>query len=174
LGDVSYSNASGAGETPMIEIDLDVRDFSSNWANCDLVSSYVSRMVCHNRLDSMLFANLYSSALNELMETAFHRHGNDGKVVCRFKRRENSDRIEIDMPGSEDIARFYDDAVALTKRPDKDAIYLDRLFSAEDPDRSLGLLELSVDYGAEFNLTRDQSNNRICLTADLVFEDNAS
>ena len=43
-------------------------------------------MVSHNRSDSLLYANLLSSALNELLETAFIHHGPDGDFSCRVSR----------------------------------------------------------------------------------------
>ena len=44
-----------------------IDDFASEWLHCDRISSYLARMVSHNRTDSLLYANLLSSALNELL-----------------------------------------------------------------------------------------------------------
>ncbi|GAA0783547.1 ubiquinone biosynthesis methyltransferase UbiE [Roseibium denhamense] len=155
----------------MIELDLDVQDFASDWSNCDSMSSYVSRMVCHNRTDSLLFANLYSSALNELLETAFRVHGRTGQLVCRFRRTGDVDRIEIDMPSDDGVLSFYQGAVDLARGPDAQTVYLDKLFSSDVPDMALSLLELSVDYGADLSLTRDDQAQRLCLAAELVLEE---
>lgn len=171
MSEVSYTQDDGPADLPMIEVDLDVREFASDWSNCDLVSSYVSKMICHNRTDSLLFANLYSSALNELLETAFRVHGEDGNVICRFKRAGKVDRIEIDLPSNNAVAEFYHDAVGLTQQPNAEKLYLEKLFSSDVPDTSLGLLELRIDYGADLSLTQDNDNNRICLAADLVLEE---
>lgn len=169
MSHLPYTQDNGAADEPMIEVDFDIGDFTSDWSNCDIVSSYVSRMISHNRADSLLFANLYSSALNEVLETAFRVHGPTGKLVCRFKRAGNIDRIEVDLPSNDAVASFYRKAVDLTRQPDAERLYLTRLFSWDVPDTSLGLLELSVDYGANFSLK--QTTNRICLAADLVLEE---
>lgn len=39
----------------MIHLDLDIKDFCSDWTHCDLMSGYIARMVSHNRLDSCFF-----------------------------------------------------------------------------------------------------------------------
>jgi len=46
----------------MIQIDMEITDFLSAWPHCDYLSNYISRMVSHNRSDSVLHSRL------------FHRH----------------------------------------------------------------------------------------------------
>ena len=62
----------------MIEIDMEINTFISEWLHCDYLSTYLARMISHNRSDSVLHSNLFSSALNELLD-----HGRRaGVVVC--------------------------------------------------------------------------------------------
>ena len=90
-----------SGTDQLLEVSMGIQDFSSDWLHCDRISSYVARMVSHNRSDSLLYANLLSSALNELLETVFANHGPDGEFSCRVRRRGASDVIELNLPCDE-------------------------------------------------------------------------
>lgn len=153
----------------MLQMDLDIGDFCSNWSHCDLMSAYLARMVSHNRLDSILFSNLYSSALNELLETVFRVHGESGKLHCSVQRRDNLDRVELVFPADETVCRVYEEAVAKACGDDAERLYLEALFADEDPDASLGLMELGVDYGAKLSTAR-RDDGRLCLIAELSLE----
>ncbi len=153
----------------MLQMDLDIEDFCSDWAHCDLMSGYLARMVSHNRLDSLLFSNLYSSALNELLETIFRVHGDKGKLECVVRRRGNLDRIELTFPADDETFRVYQDAIGRVCGSDAEDLYLEALFAESEPDAGLGLLELGVDYGARFTVDR-REDGRICLVAELALE----
>ncbi|WP_146048473.1 ubiquinone biosynthesis methyltransferase UbiE [Roseibium marinum] len=151
-------------------MDLDIGDFCSNWAHCDLLSAYLARMVSHNRLDSLLFSNLYSSALNELLETVFRVHGKSGKLECSVRRRDGLDRIELVFPADEETFRVYREAIEKLSGGNAEKLYLEALFTEDEPDASLGLLELGVDYGARLSIDRT-ADGRMCLVAELALED---
>ncbi|QFT28900.1 ubiquinone biosynthesis methyltransferase UbiE [Roseibium porphyridii] len=154
----------------MLHMDLDIKDFCSDWAHCDLMSGYLARMVSHNRLDSLLFSNLYSSALNELLETVFRVHGEDGKLECAVHRQGNHDRIELTFPADQPTFETYRKAIEKVQASDAEALYLEALFTEDEPDAGLGLLELGVDYGARLTIDRLE-NGRMCLVAELALED---
>ena len=40
--------------------------FASDWSNCDRISNYIGNLVSQRRTDSLRYANLFSSVLNEL------------------------------------------------------------------------------------------------------------
>ncbi|WP_156510415.1 ubiquinone biosynthesis methyltransferase UbiE [Labrenzia sp. OB1] len=160
----------GSDLPQMLQMDLDIGDFCSNWAHCDLFSAYLARMVSHNRLDSLLFSNLYSSALNELLETVFRVHGNSGKLECSVRRQGGLDRIELVFPADEDTFAVYREAIDKLSGKDAEKLYLEALFTEDEPDASLGLLELGVDYGARLAIDR-AGDGRMCLVAELTLED---
>jgi len=154
----------------MIHLDLDIKEFCSDWTHCDLMSGYLARMVSHNRLDSLLFANLYSSALNELLEAVYRTHGVSGKLECAVQRRGNLDRIILTFPADEETYRVYEEAIRKVDADNAEALYLEALFADEEPGASLGLLELGVDYDARLAIGRCE-DGRMRLTADLALED---
>lgn len=154
----------------MIHLDLDIREFCSDWTHCDLMSGYLARMVSHNRLDSLLFSNLYSSALNELLEAVYRTHGKTGKLDCAVQRRGNLDRIVLTFPADEETFRIYEDAIRKVDAENAEALYLEALFADQEPGASLGLLELGVDYGARLAIDRCE-DGRMRLIADLALED---
>jgi len=155
----------------MLQMDLNIEDFCSDWSHCDLMSAYLARMVSHNRLDSLLFSNLYSSAVNELLETVFRMHGNDGTLHCSVHRKGNLDRVELVFPADDDTYRAYEDAIGKVSDKNAEKLYLDALFSEAEPDASLSLLELGVDYGARMTVDR-LDDGRVHLAAEMMLEDN--
>lgn len=163
-------NTAGGDFELLLEIDMDIGDFSSNWSYCDRVSSYVAQMISHNRTDSLLFSNLFSSALNELLETAYRAHGASGRFVCSVSRLGDRDRIELTIPCEATGTRFYLDASERLARADVADQYRSALFSAGPLDPDIGLFELAVDYDAALSVDAEQKNT-IRLVADLALED---
>ena len=154
----------------MIHLNLDIKDFCSDWTHCDLMSGYVARMVSHNRLDSLLFSNLYSSALNELLEAVYRVHGESGKLECAVQRQGNLDRIVLTFPADDAIYGVYQDAIDKAAGENAEALYLEALFADGEPEAGLGLLELGVDYGARLAIDRCE-DGRMRLVADLALEE---
>ena len=132
---------------------MGIEAFASEWLHCDRISSYLARMVSHNRADSLLYANLLSSALNELLETAFVHHGPEGDFSCRVSRAGEADVIELDLPCDEhDIVLLHATAAQRLQQPDLAEIYHAALFSPGSADPHLGLLEVAVDYRARISI----------------------
>jgi hypothetical protein len=157
-----------SGTDQLLEVSIGIEDFSSEWLHCDRLSSYVARMVSHNRADSLLYANLLSSALNELLETVFSHHGPQGEFHCRVKRSGMKDVIELTLPCDEDALRFYNDAAALLQRRDVAEAYQAALFSPGAQDPRLGLLEVAVDYQAQISIV--PAGGQIILSAEMTIE----
>lgn len=157
-----------SGTDQLLEVSMEIEDFSSEWLHCDRLSSYVARMVSHNRADSLLYANLLSSALNELLETVFSNHGPEGEFSCRVKRYGPKDVIELTLPCDDDTLRFYTDAEGLLRRGDVAEIYQSALFSPGAQDPRLGLLEVAVDYQAKISIS--PAGDRLTLSAEMMIE----
>lgn len=158
-----------SGTTPLVEISMGIEAFASEWLHCDRISSYLARMVSHNRRDSLLYANLLSSALNELLETAFAHHGPQGAFSCRVSRSGEADLIELDLPCDEASLSFYADAARRLGQPDVTAAYQAALFADGGPDPHLGLLEVAVDYRARISI-QPENGNRLKLAAEVALE----
>ena len=147
---------------------MGIEDFSSEWLHCDRISSYVARMVSHSRTDSLLYANLLSSALNELLETVFSNHGPGGEFICRVRRSGAKDVIELTLPCDDTALRFYMDAAGLLERGDLADVYRTALFSPGEQDPRLGLLEVAVDYQAKIRIA--PAGSRLTLSAEMMLE----
>ena len=148
---------------------MGIEAFASEWLHCDRISSYLARMVSHNRADSLLYANLLSSALNELLETAFAHHGPQGDFACRVSRAGDADVIELELPCDEQTLSFYNEAAKRLTAGDLAAAYHAALFSAGEADPHLGLLEVAVDYQARISIT-PEGGNRLRLAAEMALE----
>jgi hypothetical protein len=159
-----------AGEfVPLLEVDMEARMFGESWAHCDHLSSYIAKMVSHNRADSLLYANLFSSALNELLETAFRMHDAPGRFRCRILRQGATDRVELVIPCRPERMAFYLETVALGRDENAIETYSNMLFSEHVYDQRTGLLELAVDYAAMMDAA-PVAGGGICLRADLALE----
>jgi hypothetical protein len=158
------------GFEPLLQIDMGVEVFASNWLYCDRLSSYVSRMVSHNRTDSLLYSNLLSSALNELLETAFRQHGAAGEFSCRMLRNGVIDRIELHIPCDEAASAFFRAAAEGIRGSDVGDQYRSALFAGDQIDPRIGLLELTIDYGARIEVEQ-LAPGLIVLSAQLNLED---
>lgn len=156
------------GTDQLLEVSMEIEDFSSEWLHCDRISSYVARMVSHNRADSLLYANLLSSALNELLETVFLNHGPEGQFSCRVRRSGPKDVIELTLPCDDPTLQFYTDAAGLLQRRDVADVYQTALFSPGAQDPRLGLLEVAVDYHAKISIM--PAGNRLTLSAEMMIE----
>jgi hypothetical protein len=162
--------ATAADFRPMLEIEMDIDVFASNWTHCDRISTYLSRMVSHNRTDSLLYSNLFSSALNELLETVFRTHQAGGRFRCHVLRAGAIDRIELTIPTDSEQEAFYTDAVRVLRGANVSDRYRQALFSAGPVDPRIGLYELAVDYGASFSVERSGGSS-LRLIAEFALED---
>lgn len=157
-----------SGMKPLLEISMGMEAFASEWLHCDRFSSYVARMVSHNRADSLLYANLLSSALNELLETVFTNRGPDGAFTCRIYRDGGTDVIEITLPCDEKARTFYVDAANRLAGGNVAETYQAALFSSGAPDPHLGLLEIAADYRAKISIVPVGSQMK--LSAEMTLE----
>lgn len=157
-----------SGANQLLELSMGIEHFSSEWIHCDRISSYVARMVSHNRADSLLYANLLSSALNELLETVFAHHGPNGQLSCRVKRAGASDIIELSLPCDDKALKFYTQAADMLDRGDIADRYEEALFSSGEQDPHLGLLEVAVDYRAKIRIA--PAGEHLTLSAEMTLE----
>jgi hypothetical protein len=153
----------------LLEFDMDISGFTSNWAYCDRLSTYFARMISHNRSDSLLYSNLFSSALNELLETVYRLHKPSGSFVCSVTRSGPSDRIVLTIPVDAETAGFYRNAVEILNEGDVATRYHKALFADGPLQQNIGLLELAVDYAARFSI-EPADGDAIRLVAELTLE----
>lgn len=137
---------------PMLELEMEMATFTADWLNCDQCSTYVAGMVSQDRHDPIRHANVLSSALNELLEMSFHTRERDGAFVCRFYRRDETERIELTFPCSPEKSRFYDTVVMGLKSDEVLANYLDVITTGAAPAEHAILLGLAVNYDADITL----------------------
>jgi len=153
----------------LIRIEIDSGTFGSDWIHCGLMSSHLASLVSHKRADPLYYANLLSSALNELLELAFRVHAGPGTVGCTVLHDGPRDRIVVDIPCDADGRSFYAEAVAATRDEDIARRYLNCLLDEEDFDPRTGLFELAVDYRATLAL-EDGPPGGVRLVADLLLD----
>jgi hypothetical protein len=150
----------------MVQIDMEMAKFHSNWTHCDYIATYLARTISHNRSDSVLFANLFSSALNELLEITFRSRNTSGVFACKILRQANIDRVELSFSCSEDERRSFEEVVARVRSDDAKADYMNALSSARGPSRDLLLVELAVSYNAQVSIDI-YGDNTVTLSVDL-------
>jgi hypothetical protein len=150
----------------MIQIDMQVASFHSNWTHCDYIATYLARTISHNRPDSVLFSNLFSSALNELLEIIFRTRHIGGTFVCKISRQNDTDRVALTFTCREEERRFFEQAVVRVRGDDGEADYMTSLYGDPGPSRDVLLLELAVTYNAQIRIdTHDDGT--LTLVVDL-------
>jgi hypothetical protein len=154
---------------PLVEMAMNAQEFSAYWSQCDSIATYLARMIGHNRTDSPLYSNLFSSAINELLEIAYRNQHNTGVVACRISRREDIDRIEISIPCDSGARQFLLEAIERLSSPGSEARYLLALTSEAGEGLDVGLLELKHEYNAAI-FARAENDGRIALVVDLRLE----
>jgi hypothetical protein len=150
----------------MVQIDMEMAAFHSNWTHCDYIATYLARTISHNRPDSVLFANLFSSALNELLEITFRSRDAGGTFACRISRQGSIDRVELTFTCRMDEQRFFEHAVARIRGGDAEADYMSSLSGDPGPSRDMLLVELAVSYNAAISINA-HDNDTITLVVDL-------
>lgn len=154
----------------LLQLDMAMADFVSDWAHCDRFSTYVARMISHNRTDSLLYSNLFSSAFNELLETAFRMHVGDGTFAFSILRRGPTDRIELTLPSDPALSNFYHAAAGELASPDVVDRFRAALFAEGPLKPNIGLLELAVDYRARISI-EPRGEDTLTLAAEFTLEE---
>jgi len=154
---------------PLLQFDMEMEIFLSDWQHCDHVSSYLARMISHNRTDPVRHSNFFSSALNELLEVSFRGGTTDGKIGLSIYRQGDTERVQLSFPCPPGQARFYREAVSKTLGSDAEARYLDAISNDLAPSRESVLLDLAVNYDAHLRLDEDAAS-AITLIVDLPLE----
>ncbi len=154
---------------PMIQIDMEIADFLSAWPHCDYLSTYMARMVSHNRSDSVLHSTLFSSALNELLELSFRMRRLSGPLVCRVSRRDTVERVELTFRCAHEDRQLCEEAVAHSKAKEAQDRYLNSLSEDLVPSSAMMLRELAINYDAVLRIKADDGDT-ITLIADLPLE----
>lgn len=154
----------------MVQVDMEIKTFLSAWLHCDHVSTYLARMVSHNTSDSVRHSNLFSSALNELLEVAFRTRHLSGELSCRVSRQGKTDRIELSFPCVPEERQFYQEAMSQIARSEARERYLNAVSGDLAPSREVVLLELAIDYNATLWLEETDADT-IILVIDLPLEE---
>jgi hypothetical protein len=154
---------------PLIELDFDATAFAADWRHCDQVANYVARTVSLDRPDPFLHANLLSTVLNEALEIVFNQHGPEGSFRCAVHRAGRADRIELVIPAGAAERAFYRDGVTAARAHNVAEVYTRSLLADATPPRSIGLLELAVDYAAEIALDESPADG-VRLLIDVTLE----
>lgn len=154
---------------PMIQIDMEIADFLSAWSHCDYLSTYVARMVSHNRSDSVLYSTLFSSALNELLEVSFRTHHPNGSLVCRVSRRGATERVELTFPCTREDRELYEEAARYSRSDEAEDRYLASLSQGTVPSSDVVLRELAINHDAVLRI-KAGDGDMITLIADFPFE----
>ncbi|WP_426233019.1 ubiquinone biosynthesis methyltransferase UbiE [Pararhizobium sp. DWP3-4] len=94
----SSSDETPDGVAAMLAVEMDFAMFSSDWANCDRLSDYVAAMISRDQSDPVRYANVLSSAVNELLEYSFRIGTGGGRLLCEVSRIGEIDRVALSFP----------------------------------------------------------------------------
>lgn len=154
---------------PLIELEMEMGTFLSDWLHCDHLSSFMGRMISHNRTDPIRHSNFFSSALNELLEVTFRGGTPEGRIGCTVYRQGPKERVKLTFPCPPSQRQFYREAVSKTRKQDAYDRYLDAISNDLAPSREVILLDLAINFEAEISL-EEKASQSITLVVDLPLE----
>ncbi|WP_027997372.1 hypothetical protein [Sinorhizobium arboris] len=154
---------------PLLQFEMEMGAFLSDWNHCDQLSTFMARMISHNRSDPVRHSNFFSSALNELLEVSFRGGSPDGRIGCAVYRWGPTERVEVTFPCPPGQRQFYREAVSKTRDGDAHARYLDSISTDLAPSREAVLLDLSINFDADVRLDESEPPS-ITLVVDLPLE----
>jgi hypothetical protein len=167
--DVARKEPAEAAFEPLLQLEMEMGAFLSDWLHCDQLSTFMARMISHNRADPVRHSNFFSSALNELLEVLFRGGSPDGQIGCAIYRHGPTERVKLTFPCPPRHRHFFSEAVSNTRREDALARYLDSILTDLVPSRDAALLDLAINFDARIHL-EDSVASSITLVVDLPLE----
>ncbi len=167
--DVAEKAPAEATFEPLLQIEMEMGTFLSNWHHCDQLSTFIARIISHNRTDPVRHSNFFSSALNELLEVSFRGGSPDGQIGCAVYRHGRTERVKLTFPCLSRQRQFFSEAVSNTRREDALARYLDSISTGLTPSRDVVLLDLAINFDAQIRL-ENSAPPSITLVVDLPLE----
>lgn len=151
----------------MFSLELDLKTFTSDWQNCSKISDYLATIASQERNDSLRLGNIYSSALNELLEVGFSASGLEGILRCRIGRNGGTDRIAIDFPVKEE---YRERLLALFNfEGDASSEYLGGLSDCGPDEYGARIFSLKTIFEATLSST-ERKPGIVSVTAEFPFE----
>ncbi len=166
---VANNGPAEAAFEPLLQLEMEMGTFISEWQHCDHLSSYLARIISHNRTDPVRHSNFFSSALNELLEVSFRSGASSGQVVLAIFRHGPVEQIKITFPCAAEQIPFYREAVSKVDRSDARARYLDSISTDMAPSRDSILLDLAINFDASIRFEEGPSP-AVTLVVDLPLE----
>jgi hypothetical protein len=154
---------------PLLQFEMEMGSFLSDWHHCDHLSTFMARMISHNRTDPVRHSNFFSSALNELLEVSFRGGSTDGRMGCAVYRQGPTERVRLTFPCPPGQRQFYQEAVSKTRKANAYARYLDAISTELAPSREVILLDLAINFDAQLHLDESDPPS-ISLVVDLPLE----
>ncbi|WP_113567179.1 ubiquinone biosynthesis methyltransferase UbiE [Rhizobiales bacterium] len=167
--DVGNSVPAEAIFEPLLQFEMEMGTFLSEWQHCDHLSSYLARMISHNRTDPVRHSNFFSSALNELLEVSFRSGAASGHIGLAIYRHGPIERVQITFPCPSEQVPFYREAVSKVDRSDAHARYLDSISTDMAPSRESILLDLAINFDASIRI-EESTLHAVTLIVDLPLE----
>jgi hypothetical protein len=167
--DVTENELAEAPFEPLLQIEMEMGTFLSDWHHCDQLSTYIARTISHNRTDPVRHSNFFSSALNELLEVSFRGGSPDGQIGCAVYRHGPTERVKLTFPCPSRQRQFFSEAVSRTRRKDVLARYLDSISTDLAPSLDVVFLDLAVNFEAQIRL-ENSAPQSITLVVDLPLE----
>lgn len=154
---------------PLLCVEMDVADFLCDWLNCDQLSNHLAAMVSHDRGDPIRYANVLSSALNEVLEVSFRTPSNCGRLSCEISRSDDTDRIELTFPSPREQRRGYSEALSDMARGSALESYLKAISDDAPLDAKALILGLVTNYDAVIDV-QTAAEGYLTLVVDLSVE----
>ncbi|MBB3659115.1 hypothetical protein FHX15_004379 [Rhizobium sp. BK650] len=154
---------------PLLQFEMEMAAFLSDWQHCDQLSTFMARMISHNRTDPVRHSNFFSFALNELLEVSFRDGSPQGSIDCTVYRRDATERVKLSFTCPAGQQESYREAVSRTHEKDATKRYHSAISMGQTPNRETILLDLAINFDARLHL-EEPAPASITLVVDLPVE----
>lgn len=156
-------------ENLLCRLSVSAESFSRDWAHCDQLSNYLSRIVSFDKADSFIFSNLLSTVLNEILETIFLNHSDNYSIIVSLYQSGDDTVIISDIPVDSESALFYSTVASDIENGDPSEMYRNEMGKNGEISRAVGFYELAADYGAMIICNEHPEDHmlRLCVTVKL-------
>lgn len=146
------STPNGTSDKTLFTTSVEIRHFASDWTHCDQLSNFLARSASLDRPDPFFFANLLSTILNEVFESIFHHHAEEGEICLSLRHNDAATTLDASIPVNPAALEFYARVSRDLAENHPDDLFRNHLLGPPVDDHAIGFFELAAIYQARIQI----------------------
>lgn len=165
------STSNGSSAKTLVSTSVEIRHFASDWTHCDQLSNFLARSASLDRPDPFFFANLLSTILNEVFESIFHYHAEEGEISLSLRHSDLDTTLDASIPVSPEAREFYAKVSRDLAEHRPEDLFRDHLLGPQIDDHAIGFFELASIYQARIHINPVAEGKVIHLVIQVRIDD---